>query len=226
MIFNETEVDLEVKRKGTSGVFALKSQMSGPLMYTIPGDDMHQLNFRIIGLMNEWTSELQINQVGRIYLKLGTMGSVSERLLKVEVTIKEATIFIILQMEEGPWPYKFVNETDTDITIFQKDHRRKFLVTRKKSRQYAWDNPRLLEKSLILQINDAEREIDLLEIGMLSPLKYKSDTTGKYELLDIYTCSEGPTIVITLKTRQERMKSDKRSVQSKQSEDQIIADVI
>lgn len=42
-----------------------------------------------------------------------------------------------------------------------------------KSRQYAWDIPTDEKKSLVLQVNDKERELDLLEIGNMLPMKYK-----------------------------------------------------
>lgn len=222
MIYNQTNVDLEVKRKGASGSFTIKSSICGALMYTIPGDDMHQLSFRVIGLMNEWSTSFKINQVGRVYLKLGMMGSTEEKLLKVEVTLKEATVYIVLQIEKGPWPFRIDNTTDTDITIYQQHCKRQFQVLKNKSRQYAWDNPAAIGKSLMIQVNGKEREIDLLEIGHLQPLKYSDDKTGKIAIMDIYTCAEGPSIIVCLKPYNSLNKSSRRpSDQEENSKNQL-----
>ena len=50
---------------------------------------------------------------------MGTVGSSKEQLLRAEISIRDATIFVTLALETGPWPFRIDNLTDSDVVIYQ-----------------------------------------------------------------------------------------------------------
>ena len=48
------------------------------------------------------------------------MGSPEEDLVRTEILIENATIFVVFVQREKHWPFKIVNDTDVDVTIWQQ----------------------------------------------------------------------------------------------------------
>ena len=82
-------------------------------------EDQQQLCIRLTGLTNEWSSPFNIDQIGRVWVKLGRMGSSEEDLVRAEITLDGPTVFIQLTREEGRWPFRIVNDSDTDVVVGQ-----------------------------------------------------------------------------------------------------------
>ncbi|KAI8912336.1 hypothetical protein DFJ77DRAFT_511881 [Powellomyces hirtus] len=190
---NNLDEDIQFRQAGTSeGVTLLKSQSVPLHTLKLTEGKQHNVAIRLTGLMNEWSNSLDINQVGRVYVKLGRMSSPEQDLVRVEVQIQEATIFVVFAGRETRWPFRIENKTDIDVDIWQHGSKTRFKIPSGESRPYAWDYPSAHRKALILSAKGREREIDVLEIGQLVPFKYP----GGIMAMDVF--AEGPTIVVHL----------------------------
>ncbi|KAJ1549197.1 hypothetical protein HK405_008108, partial [Cladochytrium tenue] len=81
------------------------------------------------------------------------------------------------------------------------DASERYKVNSNESMNYAWDLPSMATKSITINVNGKEREIDVREIGQLAPLTYPRATgTGgpRNSVLSINVFAEGPTLVIGL----------------------------
>ncbi|KAJ3037263.1 hypothetical protein HDV00_001828 [Rhizophlyctis rosea] len=205
---NNMDEDLQFRQQRASAAVLLKSKDSGPL-HTIRSVDegFAQLSVRLTGLTNEWSNPINITEVGRIYVKLGRMSSPEEDLVRVEVHIENATIFVVFVRREKIWPFKIINDTDTDVTIWQQkiiaqyfgqNSQNRYKIPGTETRPYAWDDPSYRGKVMVISVNGREREIDALEIGQLVPLKYPLPGTNKYGVMAIQVFAQGPTLCIKL----------------------------
>ncbi|KAJ3332602.1 hypothetical protein HDU76_013706 [Blyttiomyces sp. JEL0837] len=209
-------------RQGMAGTpILLKSSTSVPLYY-FNDTNQGQLSLRMAGLMDEWSSQFNINQVGRIYVKLGRMGSAAEELIRAEVMLEDASIFIVFMKEEGRWPFRIENKSDVDIVFWQSESKNRYQVRSGDSRPYAWDNPSYSKKMLVLHVNGREREIDVREIGQLVPLKYPiAPNSPRNGIMAIQVYAEGPTLVISLGAYEESSSMFKQNTLKKDSSEEI-----
>ncbi|KAJ3072035.1 hypothetical protein HDU98_004400 [Podochytrium sp. JEL0797] len=198
MIKNNMDGDLNCRQESKQPPILIKSKSSIPLHY-FNVNAARQLSLRMAGLMDEWSSPFNIDQVGITYVKLGRMGSTEEDLIRAEVILENATLFIIFTREEGRWPIRIENKSDVNVYFWQQNAKNRYEVPATESRPYSWDNPSLASKSVILNINGKERAIDVREIGHLVPFKYPNvDGTGRGGTMTIQVYAEGPTLVISL----------------------------
>jgi vacuolar protein sorting-associated protein 13A/C len=117
------------------------------------------------------------------------MGSSEEDLVRVETIMEDSTIFTLFTKEEGRWPFRIDNNADISIFFWQLDTKTtKYQVQPGKSKAYAWDNPSLPNKALVLHVNGREREIDVREIGQLMPFKYPVSSV-EYFLVVFLICN-------------------------------------
>lgn len=137
-----------------------------------------------------------MENVGSVHVRLqpneqrGTI-----QLIKADVEISGATIFIILQRETR-WPFRIENLSDHQFTmiqsVFQNSHRHglsrlmplqnesgsapdkapKYELEAKSAIDYAWDFPAAQEKFIRLTMNGFSRVIQMTEIGSLLPFKF------------------------------------------------------
>ncbi|KAJ3110151.1 hypothetical protein HK100_003137 [Physocladia obscura] len=198
MIKNNMSEDLQCRQHPKHQPILIKSKASVPIHY-FKANESRQLCLRMDGLMDEWSSPFNIDQVGRTFVKLGRLGSIEEDLIRVEVILENATLFVILSREEGRWPIRIDNNSDVDVRFFQLNTKNKHDIYAGETRKYSWDNPSLLTKSIVLSVNGRDRQIDIREIGQLQPFKFPNqDGTGRGGIMSIQIYAEGPTLVINL----------------------------
>ncbi|KAJ1797891.1 Vacuolar protein sorting-associated protein 13, partial [Coemansia sp. RSA 2399] len=75
-----------------------------------------------------WSAPFSVDDVGRVFVRLpvngGDHGSAAsagrnEILVKVDIMLEGACLFVIMQRADDYWPYLVENKTSTDITIWQ-----------------------------------------------------------------------------------------------------------
>jgi vacuolar protein sorting-associated protein 13A/C len=83
--------------------------------------DTPRLCLRFGGNRNKWSNPFNIQDLGKVYVKLDKVEGASD-LVKVNVIINEATIRLqITQVKDQKlWPYQIKNLTDKTITFYQK----------------------------------------------------------------------------------------------------------
>ncbi|TPX42076.1 hypothetical protein SeMB42_g05292 [Synchytrium endobioticum] len=201
VIKNNMSEDVHCRQQGVNQpTVAIKAGDVVPLASLLRGEGRQQLCTRLTGLTNEWSSPFNIDQVGRVWVKLGRMGSSEEDLVRAEITLDGPTVFIQLTREEGRWPFRIVNDSEVDVVIGQNNSKNRYRISKGQSRPYAWDQPAAPHKALILHVNGRERGIDVMEIGQLVPFKYPIDAVGRQSgIMAIQVMLEGPCVVISLK---------------------------
>ncbi|TPX30777.1 hypothetical protein SmJEL517_g05746 [Synchytrium microbalum] len=212
VVKNNMSDDVHCRQQGVNQpTIAVKSGDVVPLANLLKAttEGQQQLCIRLTGLTNEWSSPFNIDQIGRVWVKLGRMGSSEEDLVRAEIMLDGPTVFIQLTREEGRWPFRIVNDSDVDVVIGQNaslfgyhlhNSKNRYRIPKGQSRPYAWDQPAASHKALILHVNGRERGIDVMEIGQLVPFKYPVDALGRTNaIMAIQVVLEGPCIVINLK---------------------------
>ncbi|ORX43331.1 DUF1162-domain-containing protein [Hesseltinella vesiculosa] len=156
-----------------------------------------QLCVKLPGVNNVWSSPFDIQNIGKVHVRLNDGQGNTTMLVRVTTILQEATIFIILDEEkQDHWPYLLVNQTDEDITVFQENptavaadgseftfyeaasQPKRYHLAAHSVLPYSWDIPAMKEKHLILGINGRERSVSLQEIGVQPPFRYKT-TLGR-----------------------------------------------
>ncbi|KAG5437684.1 hypothetical protein PCANB_000721 [Pneumocystis canis] len=208
------EEDINIKQPKSSNIMTLCSMQKMPLYFMEQASEK-QLILCFPGKNNEWSSPFNIQNLGRIHIKLSKYKE-NQQLIKVEIMLEEATVFIHLLLEKNNWPYFIRNETDITFTFYQPnpylsldnnyDKKAKsqnykikaYLIPGKSVMPYAWDYPASKNKELVFSANGKERIIRLSEIGNLVPMKIPIDN-GLYKTIDISVIANGPSQTLVLK---------------------------
>ncbi|KAF9435541.1 hypothetical protein BGZ76_006083 [Entomortierella beljakovae] len=211
IVKNNLNEDLNFREYGSNNVTLVPSHQHAPLRYMRQGAQK-LLSLRLPGVTSRWTAPFNIDEMGKMYVTiLRSDGEVE--LIRVYVTMEVATVFIVLNKEEGRWPYRIDNKSSWDITYFQhsiaplesasssttsfsSSTPKKYNLKAGETIAYSWDLPSMKEKTLVLSINGREREVNLQEIGSLVPFKFPAGDASS--ILSIDVAAEGPTHVLVL----------------------------
>ncbi|KAJ2722137.1 Vacuolar protein sorting-associated protein 13 [Coemansia sp. Benny D115] len=72
-----------------------------------------------------WSSPFSIDDIGRVFVRLNVKpkdrGPTAEEevLVKIDIIMEGACLFVILQKEDKYWPYQIENNTPTDVVVWQ-----------------------------------------------------------------------------------------------------------
>jgi vacuolar protein sorting-associated protein 13A/C len=114
---NKFSEDLLVREPGSSNVITMKAGDLVPLHFLRQVPEK-QLCLCFPGVNNQWSSPFNIADVGTIHVKL-TKANQRQRLIKVEIVMEAATLFLHFSMETKHWPFSMRNESDTEFMFFQ-----------------------------------------------------------------------------------------------------------
>jgi len=70
------------------------------------------------GVNNQWSSPFNISDIGNVHVKLAKAGQ-TQKLIKVEILLENATIFLHLSIETKNWPFSIRNESDIEFIFYQ-----------------------------------------------------------------------------------------------------------
>ena len=137
------------------------------------------------GENNQWSSPFNLANVGMAHIKLAKHGQ-RQKLVRVEIILEGATLFLHFSIETKHWPFSMRNESDTEFLFFQanpnvaEDEEEdkgsgwkpiRYKLPPRSIMPYAWDYPASKNKELVLTSGGRERYIKLAEIGNLIPIK-------------------------------------------------------
>ena len=202
---------INVREPGSSNVMTVKTGDLLPLHFLRQTSEK-QLCLCFSGVNNQWSSPFNISNVGTVHVKLAKAGQ-KQNLIRVEVILEAATIFLHLSIEKKHWPFSMRNETDTEFMFYQtnpnvaEDEEDKgsgwrpirYRLPPRSIMPYAWDYPAAKHKELVIKANDKERHIKLAEIGNLIPMKIPvSKGSSQQKIIDLNIAAEGPTQTLVL----------------------------
>ncbi|PSK35869.1 Vacuolar protein sorting-associated protein 13 [Elsinoe australis] len=211
VVKNKLGEELNIREPGSSEVTTLKSGDLHPLRY-LKQTTGQQLCLCFPGVNNTWSSPFNIANVGSVHVKLAKAGE-RQRLVRVEILMENATIFLHVSFESKHWPYSMRNESDTEFLFWQanpnvdedEEDRSsgwkpiRYRLPPRSIMPYAWDYPAAKSKNLVLSAHKKERHVKLQEIGNLIPLKLPPQAGApRQKVIDLNVMAEGPTQTLVL----------------------------
>ncbi|EPY53660.1 vacuolar protein sorting-associated protein 13a [Schizosaccharomyces cryophilus OY26] len=159
---------------------------------------------------SEWSSPFMIEEIGSIYLRLPTPEG--EKLIRAEITLDMATIFIYFLEENGSWPFYIRNETNLDfqfsqVNVIDEENKKRSQLLGQRTHdlpsqsevKYSWDYPSSLSKEIVLYSGSNKCLTTLAEIGSLTPFKIKNEG-GEYTFVSRDIIASGISKILILKT--------------------------
>ncbi|KAJ2908725.1 Vacuolar protein sorting-associated protein 13, partial [Coemansia aciculifera] len=219
VVKNTTGLTLQcrpVAAMGGAG-FELRDGERRPL-HTLPRSRRRLLAIAQAGVGDRWSAAFGIDDVGRIFVRMPTTGDSStagETLVRIDVVLEGACLFVILQREVPvSWPFAVQNRTKTDVTVWQQQQQgedgaggaqsveRTYVVRAGESLDYAWDVPTAAAKLLVVKAMGATRRVSLQEIGEQRPFVYARGPGGgggnTGSAMNIEVVAMGPRQVLRL----------------------------
>ncbi|KAI9846000.1 MAG: hypothetical protein M1837_004406 [Sclerophora amabilis] len=208
---NKINEEMNVREPGSSTVTSLKPGELFPLHF-LRQSAAKQLCLCFPGLDNQWSSPFNIANIGSIHVKLAKAGQ-RQKLIRVDVLLEHATIFLHLSVETKSWPYSMRNESDTDFMFYQSNPNLeegdtddssgwrpiRYRLPPRSIMPYSWDYPAAKNKELIISCNGKERHLKLAEIGNLIPMKVPLAANSKQlKIIDLNVAADGPTQTLVL----------------------------
>ncbi|KAJ9613902.1 Vacuolar protein sorting-associated protein 13 [Cladophialophora chaetospira] len=209
---NKIGEDIELREPGSSEVLKMKNNDLLPV-YSVRQSPEKQLCICFPGVKNQWSSPFNMANVGMTHVKLAKQGQ-RQKLIRVEVILEDATLFLHLSIETKHWPFSMRNESDTEFLFFQanpnigEDEEEdkgsgwkpiRYRLPPRSIMPYAWDYPASKNKELVLTARGKERYVKLAEIGNLIPIKLPPDDNGgPMKVIDVNIIADGPTQTLVL----------------------------
>lgn len=198
LLQNNLDEDLFIRQSGVVAQTHLPRGCTIPLLQLRSFRDFDtQLCIRLGNMHGEFSNSFTMNDIGSIFVKMGRRGSQFEDLIRVDVSLEKATLFLSFLREER-WPIRIENKTTVNVAVRQTDAKRRYLVSAGETCSYAWDFPSLPHKTLLLTIQDAERTIDVSKLGKMVPMKFLMKNTKRIGIIAIDVAADGPTFVVNL----------------------------
>ncbi|TDZ36628.1 Vacuolar protein sorting-associated protein 13 [Colletotrichum spinosum] len=206
---NKLGEEINVRESSSSGFMTLKPGAHQPLHF-MQKTAVKQLSLCHPGMNNQWTSPFNISDIGTTHIKIAKAGQ-RQRLIRAEILMEGATIFLHLSMETKNWPYQMRNESDTEFTFYQANPSLeddgvedrsgwrpiKYRLPPRSIMPYAWDFPAAKFREIIINVNGKERHVKLAEIGNQIPMKFATPA-GQQKIIDINVAADGPTQTLIL----------------------------
>lgn len=114
---NKLNEDLLVREPGSSNVLTMKSGELLPLHFLRQVAEK-QLCLCFPGVNNQWSSHFNIADIGTVHVKLAKENQ-RQKLIKVDIIMEGATLFLHFNIETRNWPSSMRNESDTEFIFYQ-----------------------------------------------------------------------------------------------------------
>lgn len=242
---NKMSEDLVAREPGSSNVIRLQAGELVPLHFLRQNAEK-QLCLCFPGVNNQWSSPFNISDLGTIHVKLAQENQ-RQKLLRIELLLENATIFLHISIETLHWPFSMRNESDAEFLFYQanpnvnedeEDHTSgwrpiRYRLPARSIMPYAWDYPAAKTKALVLVCRGKERYIKLAEMGPLIPMKIPPIQGSPQKIIDLRIEADGPTQTLVLSNyrpsksiyRQQKPASSQSSVSTGFEVKEISSDV-
>ena len=206
---------LHLREPGSLQVMKLANNDLLPLYFMRPAPEK-QLCLCFPGMNNQWSSPFNISNIGMTHVKLAKQGQ-RQKLIRIEIIMEDATIFLHFSIETKHWPFSMRNESDTEFLFYQANPNLdedeeddqssgwkpiRYKLPSRSIMPYAWDYPAAKNKELVLTSQGKERYVKLAEIGNLIPIKLPPSQAGEplgpMKVVDVNIVADGPTQTLVL----------------------------
>ena len=218
IVKNKLTEDVQIREPGSSDATTLRPGELHPLRF-LKQTTGQQLSLCFPGVNNSWSSPFDIANVGSIHVKIAKAGE-RQKLIRVEILMENAMIYLHLSLESKHWPFSMRNESDQEFLFWQanpnvdedEEDRTsgwkpvRYRLPPRSIMPYAWDYPASKNKNLILSANGKERHVKLAEIGNLVPMRItKGDGNQRPKIIDLNVVAEGPSQTLVMSNYKPQM---------------------
>ena len=207
---NKISEAINIREPGSSNVMTIENGDLLPLHF-LRNTQHKQLCLSFSGGNSQWSSPFNISNVGTVHVKLAKSGQ-RQKLIRIEIILEAATIFLHLSIEHKHWPFSMRNESDTEFMFYQTNPNVaedeedrgsgwkpiRYRLPPRSIMPYAWDYPAAKFKELVLTSSGKERHVKLAEIGNLIPLKLPPQGERPGKIIDLNIAAEGPMQTLVL----------------------------
>lgn len=209
IVQNKVGEEINIREPSSSDLMTLKAGQLQPLHF-LQKTAAKQLCLCYPGVDNQWSSPFNISDLGTTHIKIAKAGQ-RQRLVRVEILMEDATIFLKMTMETKQWPFSMRNESDTEFTFYQANPNIdddgvedrsgwrpiRYRLPPRSIMPYAWDFPAAKHREIVIAAYDKERHVKVAEIGNLVPMRLNSTSSGQ-KIIDINVAADGPTQTLIL----------------------------
>ena len=207
---NKLKDEINIREPASLDVMKLKSGELLPLKFLRQAPEK-QLCFQFPGVNNQWSSPFNIANVGTVHVKLAKANQ-RQQLIRVEIIMEGATIFLHTSLETKHWPFSMRNESDLEFMFYQVNPNLnedeedqgaawkaiRYRLPAKSIMPYAWDYPASKNKELVVTSSNAQKRVKLAEIGNLEPMKVRGAQGKPSRIIDVNIIADGPTQTLVL----------------------------
>lgn len=205
VVRNLLDEDIEVIESGSTQRFQVNSKAIAPL-YGLRRTREKNIMIKFAHSSKTWTAPFSINEVGQIFVKINK--SSSQILVKVNLLIEDATLFIQMEEANDEWPFSIRNFTDHEYYIYQlnpnlnsegeqvrNDYYKPvyYKIPPKSVMPYAYDYPSAIVKEIIVRARGRERAVNLAEIGNQKPFRLPPTDNSEQAIIDLNVIADGPS---------------------------------
>ncbi|KAI0401727.1 hypothetical protein F4802DRAFT_399824 [Xylaria palmicola] len=209
VVKNKIGESISVREPRSSNIMALEPGALQPL-YWLQRSQIKQMALCYPGMDNQWSSPINISDLGTTHVKIAKAGQ-RQRLIRIEILMEDATIFLHLSVESKAWPFSMRNESDTEFTFYQANPNVdedgaedrsgwrpiRYRLPPRSIMPYAWDFPAAKFREVVISAFGKERHVKLAEIGNQIPMRFVS-ASGAQKIIDISVAADGPTQTLIL----------------------------
>ncbi|RYP19640.1 hypothetical protein DL765_003233 [Monosporascus sp. GIB2] len=210
VIKNKIGEEINIRQPGSPNLITLEPGKLQALHF-LQRSRTKQMALCYPGVNSQWTSPFNISDIGTTHVKIAKAGQ-RQRLIRIEILMEDATIFLTLSLETKAWPFSMRNESDTEFTFYQADPNViksgdeddysgwrpiRYRLPPRSIMPYAWDFPSAKKKEIVISAFGKERYVKLAEIGNQVPMKFISGS-GQQKIIDINVAADGPTQTLIL----------------------------
>ncbi|KAK3724815.1 Vacuolar protein sorting-associated protein 13 [Vermiconidia calcicola] len=211
LVKNKLAEEIQIREPGSSEAQTLTSGQLLPLRF-LKQNTGQQLCLCFPGANNSWSAPFDIANTGSVHVKIAKSGE-RQRLIRVEILMENAMIFMHLSMETKHWPFSIRNESSQEFLFWQanpnvdddEEDRSsgwkpvRYRLPQRSIMPYAWDFPASKNKNLILSAGGKERHVKLAEIGNLIPMRIPpSQGQRGQKVIDLNVVADGPSQTLVL----------------------------
>lgn len=216
IVKNKLSEEVQIREPGSSDATTLKPGELHPLRF-LKQSTGQQLSLCFPGVNNSWSSPFDIANMGSVHIKLAKAGE-RQKLIRVEILMEHAMIYLHLSLETKHWPFSMRNESDQEFLFWQanpnidedEDDRSvrnsgwkpiRYRLPPRSIMPYAWDYPATKNKNLIISANGKERHVKLAEIGNLIPMRIpaaQGQGQQRQKIIDLNVVADGPTQTLVM----------------------------
>ncbi|KAL7273138.1 Vacuolar protein sorting-associated protein 13 [Rhizina undulata] len=216
---SKLQEDIQIRQfeTGSDNIMTLRPGELLPLHF-LKATHQKQLTLLFPGINNRWSAPFNISDLGSVHVKMHKANQ-RQSLIRIDILVEKATVFLHLSMEKKHWPFSMRNESNQEFIFYQADPSEDdddYSITEFKPTlyrlpprsimPYAWDYPAAKNKELVLCAANQTRHVRLAEIGSLIPFKVEAEGPDGHiikKTIDITVAADGPTQTLILSNYKE-----------------------